>query len=127
VSDHIRKKDVLVVAVSGGEVAGWCDVVRLDFPGFGHSGRLGMGVAERLRGMGIGSALVAEALRRASKNGLTRIELEVFASNDAAIRLYLKFGFVAEGRKIGARILDGKIDDVCVMGLRLPGPRTACA
>jgi ribosomal protein S18 acetylase RimI-like enzyme len=124
VSDHIRKNDVQVAAVRDGEVVGWCDVVRLEFPGFGHSGRLGMGVAEKHRGQGIGSALVEEALRRASENGLTRIELEVFASNEAAIRLYLKFGFVMEGRKIGARILDGKTDDVCVMGLRLPGPRT---
>ncbi|MBN2200523.1 GNAT family N-acetyltransferase [bacterium] len=125
VTDLISRKDVQIVAVSGNEFAGWCDVTRLDLPGFGHCGRLGMGVAASFRGRGIGTALLKEALRRARENGLSRVELEVFASNEAAIRLYLKTGFVMEGRKIGARILDGNTDDVCLMALRLPDSGTA--
>jgi ribosomal protein S18 acetylase RimI-like enzyme len=121
VTDGMRKKDVQVVALAGDEIVGWCDVIRLAFPGFGHSGRLGMGVTAPLRGRGIGTALVKEALVRAEGNGLKRIELEVFASNEDAIWLYRNFGFVTEGTKIGARILDGKTEDVCVMALRLPG------
>lgn len=125
VTGLIGRKDVQIVAKSGNELVGWCDVTRLELPGFGHCGRLGMGVAASLRGRGIGTALLKEALRRARENGLSRVELEVFASNEAAIRLYLKTGFVVEGRKIGARILDGITDDVCLMALNLTDCRAA--
>ena len=43
--------------------------------------------------------------------GMERVDLEVFASNEAAIALYPKFGFVVEGMKKRARKLDGKYDD----------------
>jgi ribosomal protein S18 acetylase RimI-like enzyme len=125
VAERIKKKDVQIVAERAGELVGWCDVVRLELPGFGHSGRLGMGVVRHHRGAGIGSALLAEALRRARENGLTRVELEVFASNRAAIGLYRKYGFRMEGKKIGARILDGGPEDLAVMGLRLGEPGVA--
>jgi RimJ/RimL family protein N-acetyltransferase len=40
--------------------------------------------------------------------GLERIELEVFASNTGANRLYEKAGFVVEGVKKKRRKLDGE-------------------
>lgn len=44
-----------------------------------------------------------------------RVELEVFASNTAAIALYEKLGFVVEGRKSRARKVDGAYDDDLIM------------
>jgi len=49
--------------------------------------------------------------------GLTRVELEVFASNTAAISLYTKCGFEREGVKRRARYIDGKYDDIILMAL----------
>jgi RimJ/RimL family protein N-acetyltransferase len=49
--------------------------------------------------------------------GLLRIELEVFASNLPAIKLYEREGFVTEGRKRLARIMDDVEDDILVMGI----------
>jgi RimJ/RimL family protein N-acetyltransferase len=60
------------------------------------------------------------ALRAAEEAGLTRIELEVFASNHAAIRLYERHGFVIEGVKRGARVLDGIVDDLVCMARMSP-------
>lgn len=51
------------------------------------------------------------------RGSLARIELEVFASNVAAIALYERLGFVHEGRKRSARILDGRIEDMLCMAL----------
>jgi RimJ/RimL family protein N-acetyltransferase len=82
-----------------------------------HVGRLGMGLLPAYRGQGLGRRLLREVVRRVFASGLLRIELEVFASNLAAIRLYEQEGFVTEGRKRRARILDGVEDDVLVMGL----------
>ena len=49
--------------------------------------------------------------------GWCDIELEVFASNTAAIALYRALGFVTEGTKRRARKLDGEYDDNVVMAL----------
>ena len=85
--------------------------------GLTHAGRLGMGLLPKYRGQGWGAKLVTKALSIAFKTGLERIELEVFASNVVAIKLYKHFGFREEGRKRMARKLDGVYDDVILFGL----------
>jgi ribosomal protein S18 acetylase RimI-like enzyme len=117
VLEHMKKKDIQIVAVRGGEIVGWCDVIVSGLSGFTHCGRLGMGVSRTNRGQGIGTRLVEEAVRLAREKELLRIELDVFSSNEAAIRLYRGFGFVTEGRKSKARFLDGKFEDVLAMAL----------
>jgi RimJ/RimL family protein N-acetyltransferase len=108
---------VQMLALDEKEVVGWCDVALAPFEGLNHVGRLGMGLLPAYRGQGLGRRLLREVLNRAFANGLLRVELEVFASNIAAIRLYEQEHFVIEGRKRRARILDGVEDDVIVMGL----------
>ena len=46
-----------------------------------------------------------------------RIELEVFANNTAAIRLYEKVGFVWEGTMRDAVLIDGTFHDVHTMAI----------
>ena len=57
------------------------------------------------------------AIDRLQKLGIERIELEVYPSNQRAIRLYAKLGFRLEGTKRKARKLDGKHEDDCFMAL----------
>jgi ribosomal protein S18 acetylase RimI-like enzyme len=108
------------VAVRQGEVVGWCDVSPETLPGFTHCGRLGMGVRKEFRGRGLGRKLLEAALQKAKARGLERIELEVFASNRAAIELYTSSGFVAEGIRTRGRKLDGEYEDVIFMVKFLP-------
>jgi ribosomal protein S18 acetylase RimI-like enzyme len=103
---------VHLVALVGDAFVGWCDIIPTAFEGMTHVGRLGMGVKAGFRGQGIGKALLLAALARAFNQGLERVELEVFRSNAAAIRLYESHGFLREGVKIAARKLDGKTDDI---------------
>jgi RimJ/RimL family protein N-acetyltransferase len=105
------------VAVAGGEVVGACDVVPFGFEGFAHSGRLGMFLRREYRGRGIGGRLLERTLRDAWSKGFTRVELEVFSDNDAAIRLYEHAGFEHEGRKRRARVIDGSVQDLLVMAV----------
>jgi ribosomal protein S18 acetylase RimI-like enzyme len=103
------------------EVAGWCDIVRRSMEGFRHAGRMGMGVLPGYRGAGVGRRLLTETLGAARALGMERVDLEVFASNEAAIALYRKLGFVVEGIKRRARKLDGEYDDDLIMALFLDG------
>lgn len=48
---------------------------------------------------GVARALMQTALDKAAQLGLTRVLLEVRASNQAAQRLYHSFGFIEDGRR----------------------------
>jgi len=64
-------------------------------------------------------ARLRAALNHAGNIGLERVELEVFASNHAAIRLYENLGFEVEGTLRRACKLDGNYDDLLRMAVFL--------
>jgi RimJ/RimL family protein N-acetyltransferase len=103
------------VATDESSVIGWCDITPVHWEGFRHSGRLGMGVAAPFRGQGVGTQLLLRTLEAVRDAGLTRIELEVFRTNTVAVALYARHGFVEEGIKRAARVIDGVTDDVICM------------
>lgn len=117
VLSNIAKNVSQLVALSGNDVIGWCDISPMRLEGFTHCGTLGMGVRQDFRGLGIGTRLLEQTISEAREMGLERIELEVFASNAAAIKLYEKAGFVVEGVKKKGRKLDGEYDDLVEMAL----------
>ena len=108
--------DRTLVALAAGEVIGHIIVIESGF-GFGE---IGMMVARDWRGRGVGSALVAAAIEWGRENGLHKLTLSVFPHNEAAIRLYRKFGFAEEGRREKQiRRANGEIWDLIEMGLQL--------
>lgn len=114
---NLEMEQVMIVALKGEKVIGWCDILNHRLPGFTHCGKLGMGIVCEYRRIGVGSRLLSDAIDRAKNKGLIRIELEVFSSNTGAINLYKKYGFVFEGRKSRARYYKGEFDDVDLMAL----------
>jgi ribosomal protein S18 acetylase RimI-like enzyme len=117
VLSNISRNIPQYVAVEGGRVVGWCDISPNRREGFTHCGSLGMGVLRDYRGQGHGTRMMEDAILTAKENGIERVELEVYASNVPAIRLYEKRGYVHEGVKKKARKLDGKYDDILLMAL----------
>ncbi len=68
------------------------------------------------------TALVQAAISRARDQGLHKLCLEVFAHNTAAIALYRKSGFVAEGQRIGQyRRASGELWDSTSWACRYSG------
>ena len=82
------------VAMADGEVAGWCDIIPNSRPIKAHCGVLGMGLLPQFRHQGIGSRLMGRALADARAFGFSRVELTVYRSNENAVRLYEKQGFI---------------------------------
>jgi ribosomal protein S18 acetylase RimI-like enzyme len=117
VLSNIAQKVPQLVALSEDDVVGWCDISPIKREGFTHCGTLGMGVRKGFRRLGIGRRLIERTIAEAKAMGLERIELEVFASNMPAIRLYERTGFVVEGVKKRGRKLDGEYDDLVQMAL----------
>ncbi|ANN79079.1 GNAT family N-acetyltransferase [Bordetella flabilis] len=117
---NIERGNPHLVAVAEESVIGWCDIVPLTHPGFAHTGVVGMGVHADWRGRGVGKALLRAGAGAARQAGLQRLELEVYASNDAACRLYEAHGFVREGLKRRGRCLDGAYEDIVIMARLLP-------
>ncbi len=106
----------VVVTGPDDDVVGWCDIVpALPWEGFRHVGRLGMGLLPGWRGHGIGRELLAAAMGDCAARGFLRVELEVFASNTRAIRLYEGAGFLHEGRSVAACQIDGRWEDIVRM------------
>ena len=113
----MEEGEIRLIALNGSKVIGWCDIETSQREGFVHAGRLGMGLLKEYRSQGLGSRLLEETLSVAKKRGLERVELDVYASNAPAIKLYEKFNFQIEGRKRKARKLDGAYDDIIVMAI----------
>jgi ribosomal protein S18 acetylase RimI-like enzyme len=90
---------IMLVALVQSLMVGWCDVesVAPNTPA-DHRGSLGVCVRKEFRKRGIGKELVKAALEKC-KGRFESLELEVFANNRAAIRLYQGFGFEVYGRR----------------------------
>jgi RimJ/RimL family protein N-acetyltransferase len=105
-----------LVATVEGEIVGH---VGLDRSATGVT-NLGMFVAEGWRGRGVGTALVAAAVEEARRWGSHKVALQLWPHNRVARSLYLKFGFMEEGRlRRHYRRRDGALWDALVMGLVL--------
>ena len=68
-----------------------------------------LGVLPAHRGLGLGAALLLQALHGFRRAGLGRAFLEVTAQNDAAIRLYRRLGFRC--RKTIYKAVDASLHD----------------
>ncbi len=115
VLNNIDKNNAQYVAVQKDKVIGWVDIIPLERNTMTHVGHLGMGVLSEFRGLGIGTKLLNKAMEHAWNQKLTRLELEVFSDNEAAIQLYKKCDFKVEGIKKSARLFENKYQDITIM------------
>ena len=79
-----------------------------------HTLGVGMSVRPGCWGQGIGRALLERGLELArTSEGISRVELTVAANNASARALFKSCGFVEEGRKRGAIVLEaGPVDEL---------------
>jgi RimJ/RimL family protein N-acetyltransferase len=107
---------VVLVAESDGAVIG-------ELAAFGRANRpadIGMSVTAEWRGRGVGTTLMQTCVDWARERGIHKLALQVWPHNDAALRLYEKFGFEREGLlRAHYRRQSGDLWDAIVMGLLL--------
>lgn len=88
-----RDDTIYLVAAKAGRIVGLCGVQNIS----GEGEITNVSVARDCRGEGIGYKMVKQLLERGVGIGIKDYTLEVRASNEPAIRLYERLGFVSEG------------------------------
>lgn len=110
------ERRVALVATDQGQVVGHCSLWQSERVRLAHSGSLGMGVAPRWQGKGVGTRLMSAVLEVADNwMGLRRVELTVYTDNEPALALYGKFGFEVEGELRDYALRDGRLTNVFSM------------
>lgn len=116
ISSWEGKRSFALVAVSRGRFIGQLVFMCGGLPHNEHAGFFGIAIARAGRGQGVGTRLIQEMEDRVrSYSDLYRIELEVMARNEAAIRLYERLGYVMEGRKRKATNTTGTPEDLIII------------
>jgi len=97
-SDFVKEitendKAIYVVAAFDGEVAGYGGMWHI--VNEGHITNIA--VSEKYRQNGVGSAILAHLIDIAHEKEMIGLTLEVRVGNEAAMKMYSKFGFKAEG------------------------------
>ena len=115
------------VAEKDGRLVGFITVLFPKFRKLRKNAYLTLSVLKSERGKGIGTRLIGAAEAFAKERGARRLELDVFAKNGDAVRLYERLGFEHEGRRRQA-VDDGDgYDDVIFMGKFIAGETGASA
>jgi putative acetyltransferase len=122
---HLEPDHHYLVAERDGTVVGYAGL-RQYRGRQAHSGLVYLAVDANYHRQGIGTALLDALVALADRwLRLERLELTVLAINPHARRLYERFGFVAEGLKRGAVIVDGQFVDELLMARYRPGGELA--
>lgn len=103
------------VAEIAGRISGLLNVARGRWSKDTHLAEFGMSCRADCRGVGLGSALLTAGIEWAQSVGVQKLTLEVFATNESAIALYRKMGFVEEARLRGQYVIDGQRVDSILM------------
>lgn len=105
-----------LVALVEGAVSGWASLNQFNpRAAYDHVADISVYVAREWRGRGVGGALLHALERRASGLGYHKLTLAGFPSNEAAVRLYTRHGFVTVGIYREQGLLDGRWVDVLLM------------
>lgn len=115
-----NQTNIMLLAMDGDEIAGIATINSSGKIKARHDGELGIVVAKKYQGQGIGSELIRQLISWARGNGVTtRISLDTRTDNVMAVSLYLKFGFIVEGCRKNSTLLNGVYYDLYVMGMML--------
>ena len=85
-----------VVAMSGAQMIGYCNLKTNDLPWFRHVGEIRMSVAAKHRDLGVGRVLAGKIFEIARARGLQKLWVRMAVSQEAAQVVFQNLGFRTE-------------------------------
>ncbi len=118
---QLKPRAMLLVADVEGRIVGVCSLrPEGERQRILHRCSFGISVLKEFWGNGIGTMLIRGIIEAAKGYGYEQLELNVISTNDAAIHVYRKLGFVQWGLLPHAfKYEDGSYGDFCTMALDL--------
>jgi RimJ/RimL family protein N-acetyltransferase len=110
-----RPNYTILVAEDAGTLVGYLGAAGGAYCRNRHAVHIAMGMLQTYTGQGIGARLLAALETWAWAHALHRLELTVMTHNVRAIRLYTRMGFVIEGTKRHALLVNGTYLDEYAM------------
>ncbi|MCD7033426.1 GNAT family N-acetyltransferase [Metabacillus sp. GX 13764] len=110
-----EKGNLYAVVELDGKAAGIARVIKGELAMKRHTGLYRTWLSERASGVGFGREILNYTLDWCRNERLHKLCLTVFASNEIAVRLYEKNGFVIEGIQKEQVLLNGRFDDEIYM------------
>lgn len=109
----ISKEDTrYYVAEEDGQLLGGCGLWMIA----GEGNITNVAVTKDARRRGVGTGLLMHLMEEGDREGVTAYTLEVRVSNEAAIQMYRKLGFVSEGIRPG--FYEKPVEDAMIMWKR---------
>ncbi|QHZ47370.1 GNAT family N-acetyltransferase [Bacillus sp. NSP9.1] len=113
---EMREKDNMYAAVEmDGKVYGIARVIRGELQMKKHTGLFRTWLHSRAQGLGIGKKIMSYTLDWCRRHSLHKLCLTVFPSNEAALALYKKSGFIIEGVQKEQILANGIFEDEVLM------------
>lgn len=109
--DMINNEDLTLVAVLDDHIVGFLSAERSKPNRIRHTAYIVVGIRQAYQGMGIGTSFFKALDTWAVEKGITRLELTVMCPNTIARHLYEKNGFVIEGLKKNAMLVNREYVD----------------
>ena len=110
------KEKLCALAFFRNEIIGQIAFSRYEKLEYRHGGTFGMSVVPKFWRRGVGTQLITYLEDWINKNGLLKIELNVWANNTNAIKMYEKLGYTHEGCRKSTIIRNGQEIDLVLMG-----------
>ncbi|WP_426348586.1 GNAT family N-acetyltransferase [Alloiococcus sp. CFN-8] len=111
IKNAVEGKDLFLAAQEDNRIIGFISAQRGVSNRTKHSAYIAIGIRKDFQGRGIGTELFERLDFWARENNITRLELMVVCSNSIAKHLYEKSGFIIEGIRKNAMVVDGKYVD----------------
>ena len=119
---HTPDRRPLWVTERDGEIAAWLSFSSFyGRPAYERTAELSVYVHPAHRRLGLGSALLEEAMVHAPAIGVDRLLGFIFGHNLPSLALFERFGFQRWALLPGVARLDGTDRDLVIVGLALPG------
>ncbi len=111
---------LLLVAETQKKIVGWCRVFPYKFGDKSlHVADIGIGVHRDSRRLGIGSALLSDAISLARSQGFEKLTLDLYSSSEIARHLFERVGFQIVGIRSRHAKINGTYVNEILMEMKL--------